>query len=579
MTGNQRRNEGFRKRARNAGLTALLLAFAVVGLAEAPDREEFKKSFEKTVALKAGQKLRVEHSHGKLHVRTHREPQATIRAQIRVSSSDQEGAARFAEDIRIEVSESASGVSVVTRYPEKRWSFTGRGFVSFSVDYDIVMPEAAPLEARNKFGSVDVEGLKASADVKNSNGSIAFRHGRGSLRLENSFGKIDLNNHEGEATVVNSNGGVTVADLKGALELSNRFGGVSVLRSGRSRISNSNGNVVLDGATTADVTSSFGSVNARNIAGDVAVRNNNGSVDVSNVGGNADLASSFAGIRFADVKGSVTCTGTNSRVNGVRAGKTVTVRNTFGAVDITEAEGVDIENSNAKIGVRGIRGGAILTTSFGAIDASDIRGNVTAVNSNASVSLTDIGGSADVRTGFGKVTLNRIHGSVKVSSDNGGVSLLDIRGPANVRTSFGLLDVTRVQGNLLAENSNGAIKASEIQGTVDARTSFASVNVHGARGSVEVTNQNGAVEVTGLPSGCTKLAVKTSFAPIRVHLSEGTGYTVAARTSFGKINTELPVGVSGAVGGESLNGKIGDGRCPLTLTNSNGNIDLLRGGQ
>jgi DUF4097 and DUF4098 domain-containing protein YvlB len=94
---------------------------------------------------------------------------------------------------------------------------------------------------------------------------------------------------------------------------------------------------------------------------------------------------------------------------------------------------------------------------------------------------------------------------------------------------------------------------------------------------VDVTNQNGSVEVTGLPSGCTRLTLKTSFAPIRVYLPEGSGYSVSARTSFGRINTELPVGSSGSVSGESLNGKIGDGRCELTLNNSNGNIDLLKG--
>ena len=54
-------------------------------------------------------------------------------------------------------------------------------------------------------------------------------------------------------------------------------------------------------------------------------------------------------------------------------------------------------------------------------------------------------------------------------------------------------------------------------------------------------------------------------------------YAVSARTSFGRISTELPVGASGGVSGESLNGKIGDGRCELTVNNSNGNIDLLKG--
>jgi hypothetical protein len=31
------------------------------------------------------------------------------------------------------------------------------------------------------------------------------------------------------------------------------------------------------------------------------------------------------------------------------------------------------------------------------------------------------------------------------------------------------------------------------------------------------------------------------------------------------------------VSGESLNGRIGDGRCELTIVNTNGNIDLLKG--
>jgi hypothetical protein len=145
-----------------------------------------------------------------------------------------------------------------------------------------------------------------------------------------------------------------------------------------------------------------------------------------------------------------------------------------------------------------------------------------------------------------------------------------------VKTSFGAIDASRVMGDLTAENSNGAIRATEIRGAVQARTSFASVTIDGVRESVDVVNQNGAVQVVSVPEGCARLTLKTSFAPLRVYLTEGAGYTVSARTSFGRINSEIPVGVSGSIGGESLSGKIGDGRCELTLTNSNGNIELLR---
>ena len=96
---------------------------------------------------------------------------------------------------------------------------------------------------------------------------------------------------------------------------------------------------------------------------------------------------------------------------------------------------------------------------------------------------------------------------------------------------------------------------------------------------MDVDDQNGSVEIRDLVSpakGCNRLSVKTSFAPIRLSLPDSVGYTVTARTSFGKISTEMPFTTSGAVGGDSLTGKIGDGRCEVLLTNSNGNIDLMK---
>src|SRR5688572_4898698 len=98
-TGHGTRNTGHVR----GGVVALLLALLATPLIAdtSEDRDEFKRDFQKTVALKSGQKLSIEHSHGKIEVRTHREPQVSISARIRVSSSDVEGARRFADEIRI----------------------------------------------------------------------------------------------------------------------------------------------------------------------------------------------------------------------------------------------------------------------------------------------------------------------------------------------------------------------------------------------------------------------------------------------------------------------------------------------
>ena len=97
-------------------------------------------------------------------------------------------------------------------------------------------------------------------------------------------------------------------------------------------------------------------------------------------------------------------------------------------------------------------------------------------------------------------------------------------------------------------------------------------------GSITVDNQNGAVILSEArnSNGCRGITAKTSFSPIQVRIGEGNGYAVSARTSFGHISSELPVLASGQMGGDTLYGKIGNGACTLSLTNSNGNIEILK---
>ena len=93
-----------------------------------------------------------------------------------------------------------------------------------------------------------------------------------------------------------------------------------------------------------------------------------------------------------------------------------------------------------------------------------------------------------------------------------------------------------------------------------------------------VDDQNGAVTLSAArqSSACKNITVKTSFSPIQVRLPESAGYNLSAHTSFGRINSEFPITTSGLLGGDSINGKIGNGGCTLSLTNANGNIDILK---
>jgi hypothetical protein len=167
---------------------------------------------------------------------------------------------------------------------------------------------------------------------------------------------------------------------------------------------------------------------------------------------------------------------------------------------------------------------------------------------------------------------------VRATTGNGRISLRDVGGDAYAKTSFGSVNVERVNGSLIIENSNGSVSANAVKGDASAKTSFGAVTLDDIGGSISVDNQNGTVQVSSARSAaaCKNITLKTSFSPMQVRLPEDAGYQVNAKTSFGHITSELPVTATGVLSGDALNGKIGNGSCTLSLTNSNGNIEILK---
>ncbi|HSD67357.1 MAG TPA: DUF4097 family beta strand repeat-containing protein, partial [Vicinamibacteria bacterium] len=151
-------------------------------------------------------------------------------------------------------------------------------------------------------------------------------------------------------------------------------------------------------------------------------------------------------------------------------------------------------------------------------------------------------------------------------------------GTVFIGTSFGLVQAQDF-GPLTVDGASAAVRATSVEGDVAVRTSSGAVVLSGVGGSVDVTNESGAIEVSGMtadgPEGCRRIALATSFAPIKVTLPEASGFDVNARTSLGKIRSgpDLPVGG----GADSFVGPIGGGGCAVTLANRSGDITIVRG--
>jgi hypothetical protein len=529
---------------RKHGPALLMACTLALPVAANSAQDSTTREFHKTLILAAGQTLSIENKFGEIRIHGENSHEAAISATIRSQAGSQSQAEKFAESVQIEVTQDAHGIKVRTVAPSDNPLVLRIGHKnSYSVDYDIAVPSDAKLWVKNAFGNVEIRGVRAWNDVENSHGQLTVRD-VGTSKLTNAFGAVEAEGVAGDLTVVNSNGTVTVSTVKGILDIKDRFGSITAKNiQGSVKIVGANGPVELTDAGSSKVNNSFGRVSVRNIHGTLSISNNNGAIEAATISGSADLNGSFGAITFANVGGYVKCTASNGRVTGGPAADEVYVRTSFGDVSLDQINGkVEVEDSNGTITAHEIKGSATFNTSFGAIEASGLRKYVRATTGNGRISLTDVGGEVFAKTSFGAVT------------------------------------VQRVNGNLTVENANGQVTVNSVKGDANAKTSFAAVTLDDISGHITVDNQNGAVMLSAArtPPGCNGISVKTSFSPIQVRLPENAGYTLTARTSFGRINSELPITTVGQVGGDSLTGKIGNGACLLSLTNSNGNIEILK---
>ena len=112
-------------------------------------REKYRRDFHKTVALALGRSVRIENSNGKVNIHTGSKGEVDIHAAIRCSANTAAEARSFCDQIQIVVDE---GWRRVGATPSIRRRLDNSHNLSFGVDYDITMPETAPLELRNRFG-------------------------------------------------------------------------------------------------------------------------------------------------------------------------------------------------------------------------------------------------------------------------------------------------------------------------------------------------------------------------------------------------------------------------------------------
>jgi DUF4097 and DUF4098 domain-containing protein YvlB len=470
-----------------ATMGAIVSAMAVlVPLATSAEeaRQEVTRPFNRTLTISGTPTLRIEHRNGDVRLRGHAGGDIRIQATIHVSANTRAEAAALADRIQIDVQDAAGSVHVITRYPEFR---TRNRDLSFSVDYDLLVPERLPLDVRNRFGDISVSGMKGGAAIVNASGRVSAIDGAGRYDVENRFGAVEASRLAGDLSIRSANGPVSVVTVGGTLSITNRFG----------------------------------SVIAGSIRGNTVIVNTNGSVEATGITGGADLRTSFGSLDFRDV-GAVVASSTNGSITGTNVNGPVNVSARFGTVTLRNAaKDVRVDNANGAISLQDVRGGATISTTFGRVDALGVKGGLRVSAANGPVKVSDVDGVVYLKTSFGPIEADRVRGPLTAENSNGAVRATTVGGAATVTTSFGPVLVRGVDGRLDVRNRSGSVEAWPTVRTgtchdVMITTSFSAMAVH-------------------LPETGYALAARTTFGKIQTELPITASGSLAGNAVSGTI--------------------------------------------
>ena len=189
--------------------------------------------------LAAGKRVEVVGRNGRITAESSSSGQVEVHGERRGHGAD---------DIRIEVTEHADGVTIEAIRPEQGW-WPGFGFNrSPRVNFSVAVPAGVDLVARSRNGRVAADGLGSNVDVRTRNGSVSLTGIAGDARVVTRNGAVTVM-ADGNADVVTRNGRVRV-EAGGYASARSRNGSVSATLgradwTGDTRFETRNGSVTV----------------------------------------------------------------------------------------------------------------------------------------------------------------------------------------------------------------------------------------------------------------------------------------------------------------------------------------------
>ncbi len=165
--------------------------------------------------------------------------------------------------------------------------------------------------------------------------------------------------------------------------------------------------------------------------------------------------------------------------------------------------------------------------------------------------------------------------NVEATLSNGRIAASGLEGEQLFHSANGKIQVQGGNGPLEAQTVNGAVEIDGARGALAARTVNGSIRTQNIQGSLRASTTNGSVRASFSTSPSGEVELNTTNGSLRLTLPAQTHAHVSARTVNGSITTDFPLLVQGKIG-KKIEGKLGDGGPPMTLSTVNGSIRISK---
>jgi len=250
---------------------------------------------------------------------------------------------------------------------------------------------------------------------------------------------------------------------------------------------------------------------------------------------------------------------------------------------------VDINTSFGKVNVSDTKGNVTVKNSFGDITIDNVEGALSVKTNSGEVTATSIVASdenIDLNSDFGTVTLKKAGGNtISLDSNSGAIVLSEVRatGELTLNSDFGSVSFENGSADSLhAETNSGKVTLQKINvdklifvkddfGDIDLDQAFGSsydlhansgaITVDGAKGKLKVDSDFGNITISNADSvtltaetnsgavefngslGTGPHYIKSDFGNIDITLPADSKLNVDLKTDFGKIKSDLPITV------------------------------------